>query len=52
MLVYCREDIGNLSQGSYNMEFFSVEHNVGIQLSDDFILIGRDIPGDFEKVHI
>ena len=43
LIILSREELGNLSQGSYDMNFFSVEHHVGIDLSDDFILTGRNI---------
>ena len=38
-------DVEDLSHGEYNMEFLTIEHNTGIKLNEEFIMVGREMPG-------
>ena len=38
-------DIDYQSQGSFVADYLTVEHNTGLNLNDDFVLIGRDVAG-------
>ena len=37
--------VGKVSAGRYQLQFLTIEHSTGIDLLDDFIVIGRDAGG-------